>query len=212
MLSVMATGDFVIRNIRALRWTGNNGALIAQMCGEIEVDDSTWSVDAELPGQFLRLRQFQSARNNGYWTIQASAPWVLVSNDFPGVWARLSDAAFGSRYTTWNALLAQAIESSVINIPVYSLVMTSGEAALPVLTLVSPNYEVTVPFRTAMPSTSYGITWRALAGAQLLASVSLQPGKTITKTTTSVKIPLRTVGAVTVAGVVTVDVAALVTS
>lgn len=208
----MATGDLVIRNIRALRWTGSNGALIAQMCGEIEVDDATWSVMTEVPGDRLVLLQVQAGgQNPGVWTIPAGKPWVLVSNDFPGVWANLSDASFTTRYTTWNEMLAAAVESSVINIPAYVLVTSSGELELPVLTTVAPNYTAVIQLRNAMPTSNYNVTWRAFSGQLRLGSIKLQAGKSIMRTTTTVTLPLRTDGVTTVAGLVTVEASALVT-
>lgn len=207
----MGTGELVIRDIRALRWTGSNGALIAQMCGEIEVDAATWSVVSEVAGDRLELLQYQSEKIQGRWVVPASRPWVLVSNDYAGLWtnASMSDAAYNSRYAIWNDLLLEAVETSVISIPTYVLVNTSGEATLGALALGGTT-NLVVTFRNAMPSTQYNVTWRAVNGINVLASIQLQAGKSITKGLTSVTLPLRAVGVGALGALITVEVAALV--
>lgn len=205
----MGTGDLVIRDIRAIRWDGANGELIRTMCAEIEVDQATWSVQTQTPEKLVLFQRQAGGANPGYWTVTPAKPWVLISNDFPGVWAILSDAAFANRYTTWNQLLTTAVSEAVINIPTYVLINSSGELALPALTLLSSNFNAVVPLRNAMPNATYNVTWRATAGTNVLSSISLQAGKTVTKTATAVTIPLRTTGVATLAGIVTVEASLL---
>lgn len=205
----MGTGSLVIRNIRALRWTGSNGALIAQMCGEIEVDEATWSVQTETPERLVLFQRQAGGANPGYWTITPAKPWVLISNDFPGVFANLSDQAFVNRYATWNELLQTAVSEAVISIPTYVLINTSGELPLPALSAVAPNFTAVVPLRNAMPNATYNVTWRATAGAAVLSAIGLQAGKTVTKTASAVTIPLRTSGVATISGIVTVEASLL---
>ena len=209
MLRGMGTGELVMRDIRALRWSGDNGALIAQMCNEIEVDDATWSVASEIAGDRLSLLQYQSEQNQGTWHVPAARPWVLVSNDFAGLWANLSDPEYGNRYATWNELLTEAVETSVIIIPTYVLLSTSGEASMGALP-ANGSVNLVVPLKSAMPSTNYNVTWRAVSGSSVLESIKLQAGKSITKGLTSVTLPLRSEGSGVGGALITIEVSALV--
>lgn len=207
----MATGSLVLRNIRALRWDGTNGELIRQMCSEIEVDEATWSVMSQTPDKLVLFQRQEGGANPGIYTITPQKPWVLISNDYPGVWANLSDTAFANRYRTWADMLQEAVAESVINIPTYVLINTSGELPLPALSLIASTFNAVVPLRNAMPNTAYNVTWRAMSGVGVLSSISLQPGKSVTKTTTHVTVPLRTVGVASAAGIVTVEAHLLMT-
>lgn len=200
----MATGDFVIRDIRHLRWSGSNGVDVAAMCDQIEVDDATWSVQSEVAGDKLVLLQYQSESVKGTWTVSAARPNVLVSNDFAGVFASLADAGFNNRYNQWGVMLQESIDAGQVLLPSYSLIMTNGTLPLPVLTPGSL-FSAVVPLANTMAGTSYNVTWRATGGA------TVQPGKSIVKAIKSVTIPLQAVGA-TVAGLVTVEAIQLVAS
>jgi hypothetical protein len=205
----MATGDFVIRNIRAVRWSGSNGALVAQLCNEIEVDDAVWTVTSEMPGDRLVLSQTQAGgANPGIWVVLAARPWVLVSNDFAGVWAMLSDATYETRYTTGNSIVQAAVDGSVVQFPTYALVNSSGEATVPAM-LLGGTANVVVTLRNVMPSAGYNVTWRVTNGVNLLSQVVLQAGKTLTKTPATVTVPLRTTGLASVAGLLTVEASLL---
>lgn len=237
-MGLMATGgEFVYRQVYAIKWNGSNGADVASVVGAIDVDDSVWSVAQETPGVHLKLLQYQaSTRTSSHWVVTADRPWVVTAYD-QGVLDTLDDRQYAARWLRQPALRAENLANTKAALLIDAewqaslktalgvaatptLVKAVGAASLPVLTVANPSITVDVTLSRSLPLsvTAADVDWRAIAGAQVLSMIQLQdvanPIVLLTSGTpsrvTGVRFLLRTVGGVSVAGVLLCDVAKLV--
>lgn len=210
--------EYTTRQIHAIRWDGTNGAEVAAVCQAIDVDDSTWTMGMQNPGQHLRLLQRQGTKTSR-WIVPWSTPWVVVAHDF-GILGFLSDAQYAARFKSWSALGAGLLADPsfmtnlMLELPVYSLAVAHGRPyQMPALTLVAANHTAVVTLDKTMPNTAYEVHWQVKAGASILSQVQLQNiANPIVRTTTTVTLYLRTVGLASAAGTLDVQAYALVAS
>lgn len=90
-------GTQVFVHLRALQWTGSNGAAICELLTWQDQDGATYEVFDEIPNDYLQMAGRVNGIVVGYRFVYAHSPWVVI-NQADGSPDQMPQSSFDARY------------------------------------------------------------------------------------------------------------------